>query len=174
VGGAAAAAAGVAASHGRLNLAAVVLVTVAAAEVGGLIGYEIGLRWGRTLVQRPGSHQAYREKALAKAEQAYGKWGRVAVFFTPAIMSGTAKMPFRQFVTWNLVDAVGFALLTVAGAYGVGKVLTGQAAARDLAILVVGVCLGAVSLHLARHHHRRWAVQLRKPNDPERSSEAST
>ena len=52
--------AGVAASQGKLDLTAVVVVSTAAGEVGGLIGYAIGNRWGRDLLERPGKHQAGR------------------------------------------------------------------------------------------------------------------
>ena len=54
--------AGVAASQGKLNLALVIVVSTAAGEVGGLIGYAIGNRWGRELLERPGKHQAGRQR----------------------------------------------------------------------------------------------------------------
>jgi membrane protein DedA with SNARE-associated domain len=79
------------------------------------------------------------------------------VFVTPAIVSGTARMPHRQFVIWNFVDAVGFALFAVGGAYGLGRLVTGHHAIRDFAILVFGVALGALLLSLARRHRRSVA-----------------
>jgi len=154
IGAAAAGVAGVAASQGRANLAAVIIVTTVAGEVGGLIGYAIGQRWGRDLVQRPGKHQDYRMQILAKGESAYERWGRIAIFFTPSIVSGTAKMPYRQFVVWNLLDALGFALLTVAGAYGIGRLASGHSRSSDFAVLVMGVVLGALILLLVRHRRR--------------------
>ena len=79
IGGVAAATAGALASQGKLELAAVVAMVAVAGEVGGLIGYRIGFRWGRSLVERPGKRQESREKALATAEHIYAKWGRLAV-----------------------------------------------------------------------------------------------
>jgi membrane protein DedA with SNARE-associated domain len=158
IGSAAAGAAAVGASQGHLNLASVIIVTAIAGEVGGLLGYDIGLRWGRELVQRPGKHLSSREKVLAKGERAYEKWGRLAVFFTPALVSGTAKMPHREFVVWNLLDALGFAFFVAAGAYGIGRLVTGHNGIRDIAILVVGVGVGSVILVLVRRHHRRWVT----------------
>jgi membrane protein DedA with SNARE-associated domain len=163
IGSAAAGAAAVGASQARLNLATVIIVTAVAGEVGGLLGYDIGLRWGRELVQRPGKRQSSREKVLAKGEQAYEKWGRLAVFFTPALVSGTAKMPHREFVVWNFLDALGFALFVAAGAYGLGRLLTGHNGIRDIAIFVVGVGVGSLILILVRRHHRRWAAQHESP-----------
>src|SRR5947209_9622626 len=58
IGSAAAGAAGVAASQGRLSLVAVIATVTVAGEIGGLIGYAIGIRWGRELLERPGRRQA--------------------------------------------------------------------------------------------------------------------
>ncbi|MBV8462662.1 MAG: hypothetical protein JO368_05165 [Acidimicrobiales bacterium] len=157
----AAGAAGVGASQGNLDLAAVVVVTVVAGELGGLVGYAIGRRWGRQLVQRPGKHQDYRLKVLARGEQAYERWGRLAVFFTPAMVSGTARMDYRQFVLWNLLDALGFAIFTVAGAYGIGRLVTGHHTNRDIAVLVVGLGLGSAILFIVRRHRRSMRAASR-------------
>ena len=99
IGAAAVGAAAVLASQGELDLAAVVIVATVAGEVGGLIGYAIGDRWGRQLVDKPGKRQASRQRLLERGEAAYAKWGRLAVFFTPAIISGTAKMHRGQFAS---------------------------------------------------------------------------
>ena len=103
IGAAAAAAAGAAASQGTLSLLDVVVVTTVAGEVGGLLGYAIGSHWGRALLGRPGRHLEARQRILEKGERAYARWGRLAVFFTPAIVSGTAKMQRGQFALWNLL-----------------------------------------------------------------------
>jgi membrane protein DedA with SNARE-associated domain len=132
----------------------VIAVVTAGGEVGGLIGYHIGFRWGRALVQRPGKHQAARERTLERGEALYARWGRVAVFVTPAIVSGTAKMERREFAVWNLLASFGFALLTVAGAYGIGRIGTGHHSAEDFSILVVGAGAGLVIYEIARRHRR--------------------
>jgi membrane-associated protein len=168
IGATAAGAAGVAASQGRLNLAASIVVITLAGEVGGLVGYAIGSRWGRLLVERPGKHQSYREKLLSKGEQAYERWGRLAVFFTPSIVSGTANMEYRQFVVWNFIDAFGFAIFTVGGAYGIGRLVSGHRATRDLLILMVFVGIGSALLIVVRRHHR---ALIRRGNSPSPTSE---
>lgn len=155
VGGLAAGTAGALASQGKVGLGLVVAVVTVAGEVGGLIGYKIGVRWGRSLVERPGKHQASREKALAGGERLYARWGRLAVFVTPAIVSGTAKMQYREFAVWNMIASFGFALFTVAGAYGIGRLVTGNHGVRDIAILVVGLGAGSVLYFAARRFHRR-------------------
>ena len=164
IGTAAVGAAGVAASQGKLDLTTVIVVSTVAGEVGGLIGYAIGKRWGRRLFERPGKHQAGRERTLEKGEQAYAKWGRLAVFFTPAIVSGTAKMRPYQFAFWNLLDSLGWALSVAASAYGVARLATGHHTGHDIAILVIGLGAGAlVTFAAVRRHRRRTARPPRAP-----------
>ncbi len=166
IGATALGAAGVAASQGNLNLPLVVGVATLGGEVGGLIGYAIGNRWGRALVERPGKHQAGRQRMVERGEQAYARWGRLAVFFTPAIVSGTAKMEHGQFVLWNLLASLGFAVSVAASAYGLGRIFTGHDSARDVATLLVGLAVGAlVTVLYVRRHRRRAAAPAGRPTD---------
>jgi membrane protein DedA with SNARE-associated domain len=158
IGATALGAAGVAASQGNLNLPLVVGVATLGGEVGGLIGYAIGNRWGRALVERPGKHQAGRQHLVERGEQAYARWGRLAVFFTPAIVSGTAKMEHGQFVLWNLLASLGFAVSVAASAYGLGRIFTGHDSARDVATLLVGLAVGALGTVLFVRRRRRRAA----------------
>jgi membrane protein DedA with SNARE-associated domain len=95
---------------------------------------------------------------LVRGEQAYARWGRLAVFFTPAIISGTAKMKYGQFVLWNLLASLGFSLAVGASAYGVGRLATGHHSGRDVAVLVVGMAIGAVIVVWTVRRHRRRAA----------------
>ncbi len=68
VGAAAVCTAAVLASQGQLNIAAVFIVAAIGNEVGGLLGYKIGDRWGRQLLEHPGPALELRKKAVAKGE----------------------------------------------------------------------------------------------------------
>jgi len=155
IGSAAVAAAAVGASQGNLDLPAVIVVSSIAGEVGGLVGYSIGDRWGTRLLERPGKRQAGRQKLMDKGEVAYAKWGRLAVFFTPAIISGTAKMQRSQFALWNLVASVMFTVSVAATSYGVGRVSTGHHARSDVLTLVLGLVVGSVLIAVFVRRHRR-------------------
>jgi membrane protein DedA with SNARE-associated domain len=164
VGTAALGAAAVAASQGKLNLAAVIVVAAIAGEAGGLGGYAIGRRWGRQLLERPGRHQARREKMVERGEKLYARWGWLAVFVTPAIVSGTAKMRPYQFALWNLLDSLGWTLSVAASAYGVARLATGHHTWHDIAILVIGLGAGALlTVAAVRRHRRRTARPLDAP-----------
>jgi len=154
-------AAAVAASQQKLQLAAVIVVAVIAGEVGGLGGYAIGRRWGRRLLERPGRHQEGREKMMQRGESLYARWGWLAVFFTPAIVSGTAKMPPYRFAWWNLLASFGWTVSVAASAYGLGRLATGHHSEHDIAILVIGLGAGAiVAVAATRRHRRRVARRL--------------
>ncbi len=158
VGATALGAAGVAASQGRLNLALVIAVATVAGEVGGLIGYAVGNRWGQVLLERPGKHQEGRRRMVERGERAYATWGRLAVFFTPAIVSGTAKMQHGQFVLWNLIASLAFAISVAASSYGVGRLVTGHDSVHDVVTLLVGLGVGAlVTVWFVRHRRRTAA-----------------
>jgi membrane protein DedA with SNARE-associated domain len=152
--------AAVAASQGRLNLALVLAVATLAGEVGGLIGYAVGDRWGQLLLDRPGKYQEGRKKMVEKGERAYQKWGRLAVFFTPAVVSGTAKMQHGEFVLWNLIASFAFAVSVAASTYGIGRVVTGDASIDDIITLVVGLAMGTVvTVWFVRRRRRRLAAK---------------
>jgi membrane protein DedA with SNARE-associated domain len=151
--------AAVAASQRRLDLAAVIVVSVIAGEAGGLGGYAIGRRWGRRLLERPGRHRARREKVLERGESLYARWGFLAVFVTPAIVSGTARMPPYRFAFWNLLDSLGWTVSVAASAYGIGRLATGHYTWHDIAILVIGLAAGALITVTAVRRRRRRTAQ---------------
>jgi membrane protein DedA with SNARE-associated domain len=158
IGTAALGAAAVAASQRRLDLAAVIVISVIAGEVGGLGGYAIGRRWGRRLLERPGRHRAGREKMMQRGERLYARWGWLAVFVTPAIVSGTAKMPPFRFAVFNLVDSFAWTVSVAASVFGLSRLLTGPHNWHDVAILVIGLSAGAlVTITAVRRHRRRTA-----------------
>ena len=164
IGTAALGTAAVAASKGKLDLAAVIVVAVLAGEVGGLGGYAIGRRWGRRLLERPGKHQAGREKLVARGERLYARWGWLAVFFTPAIVSGTAKMTPYRFALWNLLDSLGWSVSVAASSYGVGRLATGHHTGGDIAILVIGLAAAVLVAITAVRRHRRRRTKRLNPN----------
>ena len=162
IGTAALGAAAVAASQRRLDLAAVIVVAATAGEAGGIGGYAIGRRWGRQLLERPGRHRAGREKIEERGERLYARWGWLAVFVTPAIVSGTAQMRPYWFAVWNLLDSLGWTVSVAASAYGIGRLATGHHTWHDIAFLVIGLGIGALFTLVVVRRHRRQ--QARRPS----------
>ncbi len=155
IGAAVLGAATVAASQGHLNLAAVLVVAVIAVEIGGLAGYSVGMRWGRALLSRPGPLLARRQRVLTAGEAVYAKWGRLAVFFTPCLISGIARMKYSQFVFWNLLAGTVYVISVGLSVYGAGKVATGHHDLGSVTSLVVGIAVGVAAFLLGRRYYRR-------------------
>jgi membrane-associated protein len=155
IGGTVVAGAAVLASQGQLAIGPVLFVSVLATGAGGLAGYAIGRRWGRAIMERPGRTLARRQQAVAAGEALYARWGRLAVFFTPCMMSGIAKMKYSQFVVWNLAAGAVYVLSVGPAAYGVGKVATGERSLDSLGSIITGVAVGAAAVVLGVRHYRR-------------------
>jgi membrane protein DedA with SNARE-associated domain len=159
VGTAALGAAAAFASQGELNVAAVFITAVIGNEIGGLLGYKIGDRWGRRILGHPGPALELREKALVKGEAVYQKWGRAAVFFTPSLVSGTLRMNFRQFAFWNFLAGTVFVLAVGPAAYGAGRLAAGHHDLASIAMFVGGLVVGAICAGFMVRHHRRYKAR---------------
>jgi membrane protein DedA with SNARE-associated domain len=155
IGAAVLGAATAAASQGRLDITAVLIVAIFAVEVGGLVGYSVGIRWGRALLSRPGPLLARRQRVLTAGEAMYVKWGRLAVFFTPCMVSGIAKMKYSQFVVWNFLAGAAYVISVGFSVYGAGKVATGHHDPVSVGSLVVGIAVGVTVFLLGRRYYRR-------------------
>jgi membrane protein DedA with SNARE-associated domain len=147
--------AAVLASQGKLNIVAVLIVAALGAEAGGLIGYGIGARWGRKILDHPGPWQEPRRNTVARAEAVYAKWGRLAVFVTPTLVSGVLRMKYSQFVVWNFVVGSVYVLSVGPAAYGAGKVAANEQDGESLAALVAGLAITIGCAMLAARYYRR-------------------
>ena len=147
------------ASQGELNIVAVLIVAAAGNEIGGLLGYKIGDHWGRRILEHPGPALQWRKKTMAKGEDVYQKWGRLAVFFTPALVSGALRMKFGQFAVWNFFAGAAFVLSVGPAAYGAGRVSSGHHDWVSVGMLVGGVVVGVLCVVLGVRHHRRYKAR---------------
>jgi membrane protein DedA with SNARE-associated domain len=168
IGGTVIAGAAVLASQGDLDIVAVLAVSVLATEAGGLAGYSVGRRWGRALMNHPGPGLHRRQQAVIAGEALYAKWGRLAVFFTPCMVSGIAKMKLSQFAVWNLLAGAVYVLSVGPAAYGLGEVSSGHGSLGSLGSLIGGIAVGAGAVALGvRYHRRRKARRQRSsPTGP--------
>jgi membrane-associated protein len=159
---------GVLASRGRVSLPLLMLVVVAAAIIGPLVGYEIGRRMGGRVV----SSRFLRRMSgtVDKATSALNSRSAVAVLvgrFTAVLralvpaLAGTARMPYRTFAAYNAVGGVvwgvGYCLLgyLAGSAYAAIERQVGTGFAVAIAALVVA----ALVIWAVRRHRRApaWA-----------------
>ncbi|HEY6278524.1 MAG TPA: DedA family protein [Streptosporangiaceae bacterium] len=167
---------GVLASRGRVSLPLLMLVVVAAAIIGPLVGYEIGRRMGGRIVAsrllRRMSGTVEKAAATLNARGAIavlvGRFTAVLRALMPAL-AGTARMPYRTFVTYNAISGViwgvGYCLLgyLAGSAYAVVAREVGTGFAIAIAVLV----LVAIAVWWVRRHRRApvWAGHRERGGD---------
>jgi membrane protein DedA with SNARE-associated domain len=110
-------AAGLAAT-GKLQIWLVIVIAVAAAIVGDNIGYVIGRKLGREVLEAPGPFEKHRTKLINFGDRFFARWGTRAVFFgrwvsvarvVVAWMAGIDEMPFPRFFFWNALGGATWA-----------------------------------------------------------------
>jgi membrane-associated protein len=160
---------GVAAGQGHLPLAAVLAAAIGGAAAGDAIGYLVGQRWGRRILDSAVGRLVKAEH-LDRAAAVLARRGGPAVLigrFTVALrvvvpgLAGMARMPYRTFAIFNLAGAVAWGSAVVLAGYLAGNswhtvehVITGVGV--GLAVAVVAGLLGALLL-------RRRGIRLHRP-----------
>ncbi|MDX6352782.1 MAG: hypothetical protein QOF84_7572 [Streptomyces sp.] len=120
-------------SQGHVNPLIVGACASAGAIVGDSIGYGIGRRGGRPLLDRLGRRfpKHFSPGHIATAEASFERWGMWAVFFGRFVallrifagpLAGVLKMPYWKFLTANVLGGVAWAGGTTAVIYYVGVV----------------------------------------------------
>jgi len=154
------------ASQGKLNLFVVILLAASAAIIGDNIGYLIGRKGGRWLLQRPGAFHRQRERVLETGEPFFERHGPKAVFFGRFVLglrvwaswlAGATRMPRRSFLFWNALGGICWATAIGVVAYALGRTAANVTEAFEyygLAALVIA--LGA--LVIAHYRQRRARV----------------
>jgi len=155
-------AAAVLASQGKLSIELVIAIAAAAAIVGDKIGYLLGRRFGRRLIERPGRTKPRRQVALARGEQLFDRHGAKAVFLGrwvallriwAAWLAGIAGMRWRSFLLWNALGGIGWALFFGLLGYWGGEA-TAELAARLGVGAAVAVGVAAVVVWVMLHRRR--------------------
>jgi membrane-associated protein len=155
--------AAVLASQGKMQIELVIVVAAAAAIVGDNIGYQIGRRGGRWLLQRPGRFRRQRGEVLALGEPFFEKHGPKAVFFGRFLLglrvwaswlAGATKMRWGAFFQWNALGGICWATGIGLLAYFLGNA-AGNAISTFGLYGVVALVIAAVSVFVAHRRHRR-------------------
>ena len=150
-------AAGVLASKHKLDLTTVVVVAWAAATIGGIAGWAIGLRAGRRLLTGPGPLRGLRLRAVERSEKVFERYAVLAVVLTPSWVAGIHRVRSSVYQPTNAVAAAVWA-----GGIGVGSYLAGPAVidwVRDVgtgtSLILVAAIVVVVGLEVARRHRLR-------------------
>jgi membrane protein DedA with SNARE-associated domain len=145
LGDAAMIAAGTLAGEGRLNIGVVLVLSIAGWMLGSLLGYVIGLRGGRRLLERPGRMEKRRRKILAKGDQAFAAHKFGASVTMPAYLSGIFRVRFPVFMLGALVAGSFFIVLYIGISYFLGAEVAeriGDAGSKAVLGVLVIVAIG--------------------------------
>jgi membrane protein DedA with SNARE-associated domain len=143
---------GIAAAHGKVDLASMVFVAWAGAMVGGAVGWLVGLRFGRRLVTAPGPFRRARLRVLRHGDRLYERYGPLAVYFAPAWAAGLNGMQARRFLPANAVSALIWALAWGIGSYAAGPSIADLLSDIGLAgiLILLAVVLATIAVRVLR------------------------
>jgi membrane protein DedA with SNARE-associated domain len=144
---------GVLASQGKLRIELVIPIAAASAIVGDNIGYLIGRKLGREVLEARGPLRAHRVRLVAAGDRFFDKHGSKAVFLgrwvalvrvSAAWMAGISEMRFTHFFFWNALGGISWATTVGLVAYFAGHAAAnainkaGVFAAIGLGVMIVG------------------------------------
>jgi membrane protein DedA with SNARE-associated domain len=150
-------AAGILAAQGKLDLIETLVVAFGAAVAGGIVGWLIGLKAGRSLLERSGPFLRARRRALRRGDEVFQRYPAFAIIMTTSWMAGVNQARTGVYMLWNAVGALIWTLAIGLGGYFAGPPvveLVGDAGWLTV-IGVVGVLLTGVSLELGWRRRRR-------------------
>src|SRR6267378_7890607 len=122
-------ASGVLAARGVFAVDELIVVVALGAILGDSLGYELGRRLGRPWLLRAGRWVGLRASHLDRSEAVFARYGGPTVLFGRFIgvlrslapfIAGAVRMPYRQFLLYNLLGGVLWAMGCVWLGYGLG------------------------------------------------------
>jgi membrane-associated protein len=158
--------AAVLASRGKLSIELVIVLAALGAIVGDNIGYMIGRKGGRWILERPGRFHRQRLDVLRTGEPFFERHGPKAVYFGRFLLglrvwaswlAGATRMHWRSFVLWNALGGVSWAVAIGLLAYFLGSSAGNAIQTFGIYGLIAAIAaiLSAVVLH--RRSSRRAA-----------------
>jgi len=157
-------------SEHRLTLWGIIVVSVIVCTFGDNIGYWIGYRGGRPLLDRQRRIFRISEEHLKRGERFFERYGSVTVFFARFVfgmriiagpLAGVLKMPWKKFLLFNFLGAVLWVSVVASLGYFFGSRwdwLLNEL--EDLQLVLAAVAV-LVLLVLWRRERRRVATRAR-------------
>jgi len=160
------------AGQGQLNFWLVYILTVAGGIIGGVLGYWIGLKGGRKLVEKYGRFLFITPERFTRAEALSQKHGTKAIFFgryLPAIcvwgsnLSGIARLPFGRFFIANLLGMLLWSTTQLTLGYVGGRSFETLVQLMNGFVLLVvgGLIIGGIAIYY--YNRRRTQSRLQVP-----------
>ena len=171
--------AAVLASQGTLKIWLVMVIGISSAIIGDNIGYWLGRKFGREVLEARGPFHSHRMLLIRSGDRFFEKHGGKTVFLArwialirvaAAWLAGINRMPVRHFFFWNALGGITWGVTFSLVGYFAGK--GGAHVLSRLGLggaIVLGVMLVAALLLLRRRERRerqRLASAARQPAAP--------
>ena len=160
-------AASILASRGRFPIEAVIVIAATAAILGDNVGYLIGRKFGRRLLEAPGPFERHRRAVISYGQPFFDKHGPKAVFLgrfvsglriTAAWLAGVNRMRWRDFLFWNATGGIVWASAAGILAYSFGHAAEQAIKTAGLVGLIGAVVLAIAVWVIVRRRHKRPIV----------------
>ncbi|MEV7545476.1 DedA family protein [Streptomyces sp. NPDC089915] len=162
-----------ASQQGHIDPVVLGLCAIAGAIVGDSIGYAIGRRGGKPLLERLGRRfpKHFGPDQVAVAERSFDRWGMWAVFFGRFVallrifagpLAGVLRMPYWRFLIANVLGGVLWAGGTTAVIYTVGIVAEPWLKRFSWLALVAALLLGLAVTLVVRARMKKAAAAARE------------
>ncbi len=161
--------AGILAASGTLPLYATIAVITAAAIIGDNVGYQIGKHFGPKLFKK--DSLVFRHEYIMRAEKYFEKYGSktmLVAHFIPVVRSfapvaaGAAGMDRRQFVLYDTIGDILWAVGVTLAGYFIGSKIPGiEHYIEPILIGIVVIFLAPTLVHVARDPKIRAAIRAK-------------
>ncbi|MFF2193993.1 DedA family protein [Streptomyces sp. NPDC058157] len=162
-----------ASQQGHIDPVVLGLCAIAGAIVGDSIGYAIGRRGGKPLLEKLGRRfpKHFGPEQVAVAERSFDRWGMWAVFFGRFVallrifagpLAGVLRMPYWRFLIANVLGGVLWAGGTTAVIYTVGIVAEPWLKRFSWLALVAALLLGLAVTLVVRARMKKAAAAARE------------
>jgi membrane-associated protein len=132
-----------AAARTDVPLPTMIVAAAAGAILGDTVGYLIGRRWGLAIVRRWEPVRRRLEPRVERAERYFATRGGAAVFVgrfvgvvrgVVPVVAGTARMPYRRFLPWNVAASIVWTTGVMTAGYLLGRHVESAVARASLVV----------------------------------------
>jgi len=152
-------------SRDELRLPYIILIGVCAATLGDNLGYALGYRGGRHLLDRYRNVFRIKPETIARGESTFAQYGALTVFFARFIfglrviagpLAGVLRMPWKRFAVFNFLGALLWVTVISLVGYKFGKHwdLLMEYVERLNVVILIAVGIGIVVLWWWRGRRR--------------------
>jgi len=168
--------AGLLASQGKLNIAAVVLGCFVAAVAGAEVGYLLGRRFGPGLFRKPDS-RIFKKEYVERSREFFERHGAKTIVlarFVPFVrtlapmLAGVGEMPRRTFVAYNIIGSLIWAVGVSVAGYFLGSTIPDiDRYLLPIIGLIIVLSLLFPAIELLRQRRRNREAAAASATDPE-------